>query len=149
MPGRITFNTFRKRVERLRKLAGEAGKPVPTAAAIPITSPGRTREEAISKVNWQEMMEQAIRAKWEPSDSGKWETPEDLEGALIAGPPDFIIQETRKFQAAGLSHLVFDLRFRFDDWYDCIALLGEEVLPKLRQGDPQAAPAGAVRATVG
>ena len=115
MPGRITFNTFRKRVQRLRRLAAELNKPVPTAAAIPITSPGRTRDEAISRVNWREMMEQAIRSKWEPSDSGKWETPEDLEGALIAGPPEFIIQETRKFQQAGLSHIVYDLRFRFDD----------------------------------
>jgi alkanesulfonate monooxygenase SsuD/methylene tetrahydromethanopterin reductase-like flavin-dependent oxidoreductase (luciferase family) len=148
MPGRITFNTFRKRVERLRKLAAEAGKPVPTAAAIPITSPGRTREEAISKVNWREMMEQAIRAKWEPSDSGKWETPEDLEGALIAGPPEFIIQETRKFHDAGLSHIVYDLRFRFGDWDDCVAILGEEVLPQLRRGDAEAARSTAPAAVV-
>jgi probable F420-dependent oxidoreductase len=116
MPGRITFNTFRKRVQRLHKLAAETGKPVPTAAAIPITSPGRSRAEAISKVNWREMMEQAIKSKWEPSDSGTWQTPEDLEGALIAGPPEFIIQETRKFHDAGLSHIVYDLRFRFADW---------------------------------
>ena len=136
MPGRITFNTFRKRVQRMRRIASEAGKAVPTAAAIPITSPGKNREEAISRVNWQEMMEQAIRSKWEPSDSGKWETPEDLEGALIAGPPEFIIQETRKFQDAGLSHLVYDLRFRFGDWDECLAILGEQVLPALRRGDP-------------
>jgi alkanesulfonate monooxygenase SsuD/methylene tetrahydromethanopterin reductase-like flavin-dependent oxidoreductase (luciferase family) len=147
MPGRITFNTFRKRVQRLRKLAAEAGKPVPTAAAIPITSPGRTRDEAISRVNWQEMMEQAIRSKWEPSDSGKWETPEDLEGALIAGPPEFIIQETRKYQDAGLTHIVYDLRFRFDDWDECLAILGEEVLPKLRAGDPAPTVAAAVGAS--
>jgi alkanesulfonate monooxygenase SsuD/methylene tetrahydromethanopterin reductase-like flavin-dependent oxidoreductase (luciferase family) len=139
MPGRITFNTFRKRVQRLRKLADEAGKPVPTAAAIPITSPGRTREEAISRVNWREMMEQAIRSKWEPSASGKWEAPEDLEGALIAGPPEFIIQETRRFQEAGLSHIVYDLRFRFDDWDECLAILGEDVLPQLRASDLSAA----------
>lgn len=138
MPGRITIKTFRKRVERMRRLAAEAGKPVPTAAAIPITSPGRTREEALAKVNWRGMMEQAIRAKWE-NDSGRWETPEDLEGALIAGPPATIIEEVRKYHAAGLSHLVFDLRFRFDEWFECVQLLGEEVLPELRRGDQEAA----------
>jgi probable F420-dependent oxidoreductase len=148
MPGRITFNTFRKRVQRLRKLAAEASKPMPTAAAIPITSPGRTREAAIARVNWREMMEQAIRAAWEPSDSGKWETPEDLEGALIAGPPELIIQETRKFQEAGLSHIVYDLRFRFDDWDECLVILGEEVLPLLRRGDPDAAAVAAFGASV-
>jgi probable F420-dependent oxidoreductase len=140
MPGRITIKTFRKRVARLRRLAAEAGKPVPTAAAIPITSPGRTREEALSKVNWQEMMDQA-RKQWELPDSGKWETPEDLEGALIFGPPETIVQETRKYHAAGLSHIVYDLRFRFDEWLECVQMLGEEVLPVLRRLDAEEAAA--------
>ncbi len=135
MPGRITIKTFRKRVERLHRLAAQAGTPVPTPAAIPITSPGRTRDEAVSKVNWQEMMDQAIRSKWELPDSGKWEAPEDLEGALIAGPTDTIIRETRKYHLAGLEHIVYDLRFRFADWEECLGILGEEVLPELRRGD--------------
>ncbi len=138
MPGRITFKTFAKRVERMRKLSAEMGRPLPTPAAIPITSPGRTRNEAVSKVNWREMMEQAIRAKWEPSDSGRWETPEDLEGALIAGPPEHIIAETRRYHELGLLHLVYDLRFRFDEWRECVKILGEEVLPELRKGDTEA-----------
>jgi probable F420-dependent oxidoreductase len=145
MPGRISLKTFVKRVERMQKLAGEAGKPVPTAASIPITSPGRTREEALSKVNWKGMMGQAIQAKWE-NDSGRWETPDDLEGALIAGPPERIIADTRKYQQAGLQHIVYDLRFRFDDWDECLQVLGEEVLPELRRGDGAAgglAPAAA------
>jgi probable F420-dependent oxidoreductase len=140
MPGRITIKTFRKRVTRLQELANRAGKSVPTPAAIPITSPGRTREEAISKVNWREMMEQAIRSKWELPDSGQWETPEDLEGALIAGPADTIVAETRKYHDAGLEHIVYDLRFRFDEWRECVAMLGEEVLPELRTGDRQVTP---------
>jgi probable F420-dependent oxidoreductase len=138
MPGRITIKTFRKRVQRLAERAAEAGKPMPTPAAIPITSPGRTRDEAVNKVNWREMMDQAIRSKWEMPDSGKWEAPEDLEGALIAGPPETIVAETRKFQDAGLQHIVYDLRFRFDEWRDCVAILGSEVLPELRRGDREA-----------
>jgi probable F420-dependent oxidoreductase len=142
MPGRITIKTFRKRVARLRRLAAEAGKPMPTPAAIPITSPGRNREEALSKVNWREMMVQA-RREWELPDSGKWETPEDLEGALIFGPPETIIAETRKYHAAGLKHIVYDLRFRFDEWDECMRFIGEEVLPELRRGDRAAATAPA------
>jgi alkanesulfonate monooxygenase SsuD/methylene tetrahydromethanopterin reductase-like flavin-dependent oxidoreductase (luciferase family) len=138
MPGRITFKTFKKRVDRMRWLAEQAGKEMPTPAAIPITSPGRTKEEAESKVNWREMMEQAISSKWELPDSGKWETADDLEGALIAGPPDVIIEATRKYQEAGLRHIVWDLRFRFDEWFECMQLLGEEVLPELRRGDARA-----------
>jgi hypothetical protein len=45
--------------------------------------------------------------------------------------------ETRKFQEAGLDHLVYDLRFRFDDWEDCVGILGESVLPELRRGDAE------------
>ena len=144
MPGRITLPTFEKRVQRMRKLAIEAGKPMPTAAAIPITSPGRTPEEAYAKVNWQGMMEQALHAKWE-SRSGTFERPEDLEGALIAGPPEIIIEETLKYQTAGLSHIVYDLRFRFDEWRECVRLLGEEVLPELPKSLPATvgAPIGA------
>ena len=137
MPGRISLKTFAKRVERMRTLAAEAGKSVPTPASIPITSPARTREEALAKVNWRGMMGQAIKAKWE-NESGRWETPEDLEGALIAGPPELIIAETRKYHAAGLQHIAYDLRFRFDEWLECVKILGEEVLPELRRGDREA-----------
>jgi len=31
-----------------------------------------------------------------------------------------------------LNHIVFDLRFRYADWYQQIDLLGQEVLPKVR-----------------
>jgi probable F420-dependent oxidoreductase len=133
MPGRITLKTFAKRVERLEQLTAEYGRTQrPVAAAIPIVSPGATREQALASVNWQEMMEQAIKAKWETPDSGSWTSPEDLDGALIAGTADDIIETTERYHEAGLEHLVYDLRFRFDGWLDHIAFLGEEVLPRVR-----------------
>jgi probable F420-dependent oxidoreductase len=148
MPGRINMPTFHKRVSRLRRLSAEAGRDVPTVGAIPITSPARTREEALDKVNWRGMLKGAVKGDWVLPPSGVWESPEDLEGALIFGTPDDIIAETRKFQEGGLDHLVYDLRFRFDDWEECVGLLGEDVLPELRRGDAagagQAAPAEAV-----
>ena len=149
MPGRINMPTFRKRVSRLRRLAGEAGRAVPTTGAIPITSPARTREEGRAKVDWQALLKGAVKGDWELPESGAWATAEDLEGALIFGGPDDIIESTRTFQEAGLDHLVYDLRFRFDDWEECVGILGEEVLPELRRGDAeapanvQAEPAGA------
>lgn len=139
MPGRITLQTFVKRLERMQKLADQHGKPRPTAAAIPITSPGRTREAALAKVNWQGILESAAKADWVTPVSGGWNGPNDLEGALIAGPPDHIVEETVKYHNAGLQHLVYDFRFRFEDWYDCIAMIGEEVLPKLRSLERRAA----------
>jgi probable F420-dependent oxidoreductase len=133
MPGRITLKTFRSRVERMDVLTAEYGRAErPTIAAIPIVSPGRTREEALSHVNWREMMQQAINSKWDTPDSGGWTSPEDLDGALIAGTADDIIEATARYHEAGLEHLVYDLRFRFDNWIECLSFLGEEVLPKVR-----------------
>lgn len=134
MPGRMPIRTYARRIERLRQRAEAAGKPVPTAAAIPITSPGRGLKAALAKVNWREMLRTGVK-DWIPPESGRWERVEDLEGALIAGPPERIVETTRAFQRAGLQHLVYDLRFRFDDWDECVAILGEEVLPQLRRGD--------------
>lgn len=135
MPGRVTLKTFRKRVSRLERLAAEAGRGSrPSTGAIPITSPGRTREEALSHVKWQGMMEQAINSGWDTPDSGGWSTPEDLEGALIAGPPSEIAAAADRYHSAGLDHLVFDLRFRFDEWLEAVQALGEDVLPLLRGG---------------
>lgn len=146
MPGRITLRTFVKRVERMQMLAEQHGKPLPTRAVIPITSPGRTREQALAKVNWQGILAGAAKAGWVTPASGGWTGPDDLEGAVIAGDPNHIVEETVKYHEAGLQHLVYDFRFRFDDWYDCIALIGEEVLPKLRAMERGAGAAAAAAA---
>jgi alkanesulfonate monooxygenase SsuD/methylene tetrahydromethanopterin reductase-like flavin-dependent oxidoreductase (luciferase family) len=134
MPGRITIQTFVRRMRRMRRIAGQLGRPTPEAGAIPITSPARTREEAVAKSNLDGMLAEANRHRqWIAPPSGRFETLEDLEGAVIAGTPEDIAAMAQRFQAAGASHLVFDLRQRFDEWLECVQLLGEEVLPRLRR----------------
>ena len=54
------------------------------------------------------------------------------EGSLIAGDPDEVVEEVKEFEKVGVEHLVFDLRFRFDRWFESIELLGNDVLPRLR-----------------
>jgi alkanesulfonate monooxygenase SsuD/methylene tetrahydromethanopterin reductase-like flavin-dependent oxidoreductase (luciferase family) len=103
----------------------------PTTGVIPIVSPGPTRESALNAVDWRAMLEAASNSKWELPDSGAWTSPDDLDGALIAGSADDIADWVHRYQEAGVNHLVFDLRHRFDDWLERIAFLGEEVLPKL------------------
>jgi probable F420-dependent oxidoreductase len=140
MPGRITIKTFRNRVARLRELAAEAGREVPTISAIPIISPAATREEALAAVDWRGMMKQATASQWATPDSGGWNTPEDLEGALIAGTAQDIIEGAARYREEGIDHLVFDLRFHFRDWLDHVQLLGEEVLPALRRSEATSSP---------
>ena len=64
--------------------------------------------------------------------SGRFETVEDLSGQLIVGTPDDAVRELHRFDEAGTEHLVFDLRFKFDRWFDQIELLGKEVISRFR-----------------
>ena len=137
MPGRITLRTFDKRMQRMRALAEEKGRAeLPTPSAIPITSPGSSREKALDRVNWRGILEDAKKTKWELPASGAWETVDDLEGVVIAGTAADIAEVTWKYHDLGLEHLVYDLRFRFRDWMECVQMLGEEVLPLVRGGRP-------------
>ncbi len=133
MPGRLSLATFRKRVETMRQLSDEAGRTLPTPAIIPPTSVEETREDALREVNVEGLLTWANKAKyWVKPPSGRFETWEDLEGMLIAGSPDDVVEECRKFEDAGCEHLVFDFRFKFDRFFEQIDLLGRDVLPRLR-----------------
>jgi probable F420-dependent oxidoreductase len=133
MPGRISLATFERRINKIRRLSDEAGRKAPTIAVIPPTSVDEDRDRALSFVNFEGLLAWANKAKyWVKPDSGRFETWEDLEGTLIAGTPDEVVEECRKFERVGCQHLVFDFRFRFDQWYEQIELLGQEVLPHLR-----------------
>ena len=135
MPGRITLATIEKRVEVMTKLSSEAGRSLPTVGVIPPTSIAKSREEAFDGLNVDGLLKWANdRGKWwvKPP-SGRFETAEDIEGSLIAGSPSEVIEHTKKFEKVGVEHLVFDLRLRFDRWFESIELLGTQVLPHLRE----------------
>ena len=101
---------------------------VPAWQRFPPVSVGNTREEALSHVNVEGLCKWANKAKfWVKPASGSFETAEDLEGSLIAGTVDDVVEECERFAAIGTDHLVFDLRFRFDDYYDQMELLGEAI----------------------
>ncbi len=133
MPGRISMGTLKKRISTIEEMSAEQGKQRPTIAVIPPTSIESTREKALEHVNIPGLLAWANKAKFAVKPpSGTFETVEDLEGQLIAGNPDEAVEECKKFEAAGVEHLVFDFRFKFDKWFEQIELLGTEVLPKLK-----------------
>ncbi len=134
IPGRITLKTIDKRVQKMAELVAENGRPMPTVGVVPPTTIARTEEEAWAGTSVEGLLAWANeRGKWwvKPP-SGKFETAEDIEGSLIAGTPEQVIEQTKKFEEVGVEHLVFDLRLSYERWIDSIHLLGEEVLPHLR-----------------
>ncbi|MCT1477886.1 LLM class flavin-dependent oxidoreductase [Microbacterium sp. p3-SID336] len=133
MPGRTGLATMEKRIQTMREMTDENGRPMPTIAVIPPTSIEDTREEALKHVNIPGLLAWANKAKFAVKPpSGSFETVEDLEGQLIVGSPDEAVDQIRRFEEIGTEHLVFDFRFKFDRFFEQIELLGTEVLPKLR-----------------
>jgi len=133
-PGRITLDTYKKRVEKLRTDAPAMGKPRLTEGCIPITSIDVDRDTALRKVNVQGLLKNANEQKfWVKPASGSFQTWQDLAGSFMVGSPDDIVKDVEKYLEVGIDHIVFDLRFRFDEWELCMDLLGKEVVPKLRQ----------------
>jgi alkanesulfonate monooxygenase SsuD/methylene tetrahydromethanopterin reductase-like flavin-dependent oxidoreductase (luciferase family) len=132
-PGRITLDTYKKRVQKLRTDAPAMGKPRILEGCIPITSIDVDRETALRKVSVQGLLENANQQKfWVKPESGSFKTWQDLEGSFIVGSPDDVVKEVEKYLEVGIDLIVFDLRFRFSEWDYCIDLLGKEVLPRLR-----------------
>jgi alkanesulfonate monooxygenase SsuD/methylene tetrahydromethanopterin reductase-like flavin-dependent oxidoreductase (luciferase family) len=134
LPGRITLATYKKRVEKLRSEAKAAGKPRIFEGCIPITSIDVDRETALRKVSVKGLLDNANKQKfWVKPPSGSFQTWQDLEGSFIVGSPDDIVGEVQKYLEVGIDHIVFDFRFRYDEWDRELELLGEKVLPKLRK----------------
>ena len=133
MPGRIPLRTFHKCIKYLHDQCDKAGKPMVTTGAIPITSIAKDKDTAVSKVNAPGLINEGNKKPtWVKPDSGTFSKLEDIEGLLLAGTPEDVARDTRRYEEGGLNHIVYDLRFRYADWYEQIELLGKEVLPAVR-----------------
>jgi alkanesulfonate monooxygenase SsuD/methylene tetrahydromethanopterin reductase-like flavin-dependent oxidoreductase (luciferase family) len=134
IPGRITLRTIARRVAKMREIVAENGRPLPTVAVVPPTTIAETEAEAWAGTSVDGLLRWANeRGKWwVKPDSGRFETVEDIEGSLIAGTPDQVVDQTRRFEDVGVEHLVFDTRLSYDRWFETVELLGREVLPGLR-----------------
>lgn len=137
IPSRMPKSVFTKCMQRMERLAGEAGKPVPDAGTIPLVVPGRTVKDALRWVNEERLLEE-VNASYAKGNGAAFTSANDLDGAVILGPADRIGEEVRAWQAVGGRHFVFDLRPSFDEWEEGLATIGEEVLPELLRGDGRA-----------
>jgi probable F420-dependent oxidoreductase len=134
MPGRLPLASFKARAEYMRDLCKKAGREMVSTGAIPVISIDRDKERAASWVNIKGLLDNANkRPTWVKPPSGKFSKLEDLEGLILAGTPEDIVRDTRKYEDAGLNHIVYDLRFRQSDWDGQLDILGTEVLPMLRR----------------
>ncbi len=127
-PGRCPLRTLDIRLKDLRDGAAAAGKRM-AAAIIPVVSIDKDRNSALAKINVKGLLDEA-RAR--PAWKGPFETPDDLEGILIAGSPKDCTREVQKLVDREMDVVVFDLRLRFADYEQSVETLGREVLPAFR-----------------
>lgn len=133
LPGRITFPTYEVRVNKIRELCAEQGKPAIWTGAVPVTSIDDTTEAAINRMNVPGLIKNANAQKfWIKPEGGEFTTIEELDGSILAGTPDDIVRGVQRYQEIGCDLLVFDFRMRFPDWLDQIDILAREVLPRVR-----------------
>ena len=100
---------------------------------MPFTTIGRNINDALHGIDLSTLIDEAHNSStWVKPPSGRFSTLEDLRGAILAGTPEDIVRDTRAYQSAGATHVVYDLRLRYGDWHDQIDRLGKYVLPALR-----------------
>lgn len=135
LPGRISIDTLRARVETLDKTSAEHDRPRPTVGIIPTASIARTREEALARVNVDGLLTWANNSRfWVKPKSGQFETVEDLSGILVYGTPDDVGEQVLELRDAGVNDLIFDFRLSFPLWEEQMQMLGDEVFPRLAAG---------------
>lgn len=132
LPARITLATFVKRMAYLREVSRQARRAMMPAGVMPLTSIAEDKETALGYVNVKSLIREANKnSTWVKPAGGIFSTVNDIDGLILAGTSEDIVQSARAYQAAGADLIVFDLRFRSPDWYQQIDLLGKEVLPAL------------------
>lgn len=133
LPGRITFPTYEARAHAIRQRCDEQHKPMIMMGAVPVTSIGETRDDALRQLNVDGLVANANKQKfWLRPPSGEFTSAEDLQGSILAGTPDQVVEDVRHYQDLGCDLLIFDFRMRFPDWLEQIAILAAEVLPRVR-----------------
>jgi probable F420-dependent oxidoreductase len=125
-PSRMPLHLYRQRVGLLARLAEEAGKPTPLACSTPYVIP-----DVGIEVDVPAILADANR-RFARSDGSAFDAPEDLEGMVVSGSAEQIVEGIRRCQEAGAQHVVFDLRLVFERFQEAVELLAAEVLPALR-----------------
>ena len=134
LPGRMGRTVFRERMNRMKRLAEERGRPLPQTGVIPWVVPAKNSEQGIPAEESHRLLKE-LNEHSQVKPPGGYQSLEDSDGAIIIGPLDKIIEEIRLHQQEGVQHFIFDMRARFDRWEESVAILGEEVLPELHRGD--------------
>jgi alkanesulfonate monooxygenase SsuD/methylene tetrahydromethanopterin reductase-like flavin-dependent oxidoreductase (luciferase family) len=133
LPGRIPLATLQELIPKLLVGAEERGRPRPVVGTIPQTSIASTRAEARAGIGVDALLAAANRARfWKRPSSGAFETLDDLDGLVLHGTPEDVLEQCLRLRNAGVDHVVFDCRMTFERFDEQMELLAARVLPGLQ-----------------
>ncbi|TMB62632.1 MAG: LLM class flavin-dependent oxidoreductase [Chloroflexi bacterium] len=140
LPGRITFPTYKVRMNKIREMCAEQSKPMIMTGAVPVTSIDDSYKSATERMNVPGLIKNANAQKfWIKPKSGEFTSIEELDGSILAGTPDDIVKGVQRYQELGCDLLIFDFRMRFPDYLEQIEILAKEVLPRVSKAPAAAA----------
>lgn len=132
MPGRIPLATLDARLQTLDEYSAEKGIKV-TKSIIPLVKVDKDRERARADVHVDALAGSSeASATWIQPEGG-FQGIDDLRGIIAVGNPDEVIEQIMEVASRGIDHFVFDLRMQHDRFEETLELIGEEVLPALKQ----------------
>ena len=129
--GGLPIATLVKRMDYLRELLGDSGKPFHVVGQPQvIITRDRRKAESMVPIDAMTRASEGSRFYVKPP-SGKFETADDLRGLVIFGTPDDVVDGIMELKEHGMDELILDLRLQFDRYEEVLGLLGSEVIPRL------------------
>lgn len=133
IPGRCPFTILDRARDGLRAASDEDGRPY-RIGSIPLVSVGRDREDALSKLPIDGIVDTA-RERWRlPIDDVN-----DLSGALIYGDRDDCLEQLQAFVDRDVELVIVDLRLLMNEFEDAAAAFAE-IIERLPPSDAPALP---------
>ena len=127
-PGRLPIATLRQRLDYMREYGGEKAERMLTIIQ-PLVVVAEDRKRAESLVPIQEVAHSSAGAKnWIKPESGEYRTIQDLEGLVVCGTPDDVVEQIMAFDELGIDEFIFDFRLQYEDYEEILELVGETVL---------------------
>jgi alkanesulfonate monooxygenase SsuD/methylene tetrahydromethanopterin reductase-like flavin-dependent oxidoreductase (luciferase family) len=127
--GRIPLPVLHERIALLEQLEQNRGTRIPRSL-ITLVKVAETTAEAWRGVDKHALLHSTESSEGRTAASSDRST-DDLAGIIAVGTPSDVAGQLAAVIEAGINHVVIDLRLQFDRFEETVAMLGEEVLPRL------------------
>lgn len=130
IPGRMPNRYFVERLDRMKRLADDAGVALPATGNIPYVVP---TDIPLPEGHFDpDRILRDARVRYTQPDGSPLESLDDIDGAVMAGSAEDIVAAVERAHAAGVEHVVLDLRLTGPHYEAALERLGSAVLPALR-----------------